>query len=222
MKEPVEAALKVLVRQMLVQKNGSVYIFLTDEEQEINNEIEKENIEMPEVITKISEMIFEDILSEKKYRYPAFGGRYTFSFNQIVDDRPYKANQSYDVGLRILTPWYEGGTDDATLRMMSGQGKEVLVLLPNDDEFLREMQAYMKIESFLRKKCENFPRHRRFCLIRQSFKSHSYFCAENFYFHICLHFPQRNPSLGRRIKYLPLPDIIRSVVRHLYHPHTIR
>ena len=44
-----------------------------------------------------------------------------------------------------------GGTDDATLRMMSGQGKEVLVLLPNDDEFLREMQAYMKIESFLRK-----------------------------------------------------------------------
>ena len=151
LKDRVEAALKVLVRQMLVQKNGSVYIFLTDEEQEINNEIEKENIEMPEVITKISEMIFEDILSEKKYRYPAFGGRYTFSFNQIVDDRPYKANQSYDVGLRILTPWYEGGTDDATLRMMSGQGKEVLVLLPNDDEFLREMQAYMKIESFLRK-----------------------------------------------------------------------
>ncbi|MFQ7289028.1 MAG: BREX system P-loop protein BrxC [Lacrimispora saccharolytica] len=151
LKEQVEAALKVLVRQMLVQKNGSVYIFLTDEEQEINNEIEKENIEMPEVITKISEMIFEDILSEKKYRYPVFGGRYTFSFNQIVDDRPYKANQSYDVGLRILTPWYEGGTDDATLRMMSGQGKEVLVLLPNDDEFLREMQAYMKIESFLRK-----------------------------------------------------------------------
>lgn len=151
LKEQVEATLKVLVRQMLVQKNGSVYIFLTDEEQEINNEIEKENIEMPEVITKISEMIFEDILSEKKYRYPAFGGRYTFSFNQIVDDRPYKANQSYDVGLRILTPWYEGGTDDATLRMMSGQGKEVLVLLPNDDEFLREMQAYMKIESFLRK-----------------------------------------------------------------------
>ena len=151
LKEQVEAALKVLVRQMLVQKNGSVYIFLTDEEQEINNEIEKENIEMPEVITKISEMIFEDILSEKKYRYPAFGGRYTFSFNQIVDDRPYKANQSYDVGLRVLTPWYEGGTDDATLRMMSGQGREVLVLLPNDDEFLREMQAYMKIESFLRK-----------------------------------------------------------------------
>ena len=151
LKDQVEEALKVLTRQMLVQKNGSLYVFLTDEEQEINNEIEKENVEMPEVITKIAEMIFEDIFSDKKYRYPAFGGRYSFGFNQWVDDRPYKSNQVYDVGLRILTPWYDGGTDDATLRMMSGQGKEVIVLLPNDDEFLTEMRAYLKIERFLRK-----------------------------------------------------------------------
>ena len=91
----------MLMRQMLIQKNGSIYVFLTDEEQEINNEIEKENVEMPEVITKIAEMIYEDIFSSKKYQYPSFGGRYTFSFNQTVDDRPYKANQNYDIGLRV-------------------------------------------------------------------------------------------------------------------------
>jgi uncharacterized protein (DUF1810 family) len=136
---------------MLVQKNGSIYVFLTDEEQEINNEIEKENVEMSEVISKIAEMIFEDIFADKKYRYPEYGGRYSFAFNQTVDDRPYKANQTYDIGLRILTPWYDGGTDDATLRIMSGQGKEVLVVLPDDDEFLTEMRAYLKIERFLRK-----------------------------------------------------------------------
>lgn len=151
LKSKVEDALKVLVRQMLVQKNGSLYVFLTDEEQEINNEIEKENVEMPEVITKIAEMIFEDICKDKRYRHPAFNGRYGFSFNQAVDDRPYKATQSYDFGLRILTPWYDGGMDDTTLRMMSGQGKEVLVVLPNDDEFLTEMQVYLKIERFLRR-----------------------------------------------------------------------
>ena len=49
LKGRVEEALKVLMRQMLVQKNGSVHVFLTNEEQEINNEIEKENVEMPEV-----------------------------------------------------------------------------------------------------------------------------------------------------------------------------
>lgn len=151
LKGKVEEAIKILMSQMLVQKNGNLYVFLTDEEQEINNEIEKENVEMSEVITKISEMIFEDIFTEKKYRYPEFGGRYSFSFNQIVDDRPYKSNQTCDIGLRILTPWYDGGMDDATLRMMSGQGREVLVVLPNDDEFLTEMRAYLKIERFIRK-----------------------------------------------------------------------
>ena len=151
LKSRVEEALKVLMRQMLIQKNGSIYVFLTDEEQEVNNEIEKENVETPEIITKVAEMIFEDIFPGKRYTYPAFNGRYAFGFNQFVDDRPYKANQNYDIGLRVLTPWYDGSTDDGTLRMMSGQGREVLVVLPNDAEFLTEIQAYLKIEGFLRK-----------------------------------------------------------------------
>ena len=150
LKERVEEALKVLQQQMLVQKNGNLYVFLTDEEQEINREIESQNVEMAEVINKVSEMIFEDIFSDKRYRYPAFNGRYAFSFNQTVDDRPYKSNQNFDIGLRVLTPWYDGGNDDATLRMMSGTSQEVVVLLPNDAAFLEELMTYLKIEKFLR------------------------------------------------------------------------
>ena len=119
LKGRVEEALKVLMRQMLVQKNGSIYVFLTDEEQEVNNEIEKENVETPEIITKVAEMIFEDIFPGKRYTYPVFNGRYAFGFNQFVDDRPYKANQNYDIGLRVLTPWYDGSTEDGTLRTVS-------------------------------------------------------------------------------------------------------
>lgn len=156
LKDEVETALKTLQQQMLVQKNGSIYVFLTDEEQEINREIDSQNVEMAEVINKVSEEIFENIIADKRYRYPApagnaaFNGRYMFSYNQIVDDRPYKSNQNYDVGLHILTPWYEGGNDDATLRMMSGTGREVLVLLPNDSAFLDELMMCLKIEKFLR------------------------------------------------------------------------
>ncbi|WP_449290976.1 BREX system P-loop protein BrxC [Oscillibacter ruminantium] len=150
LKGKVEEALKVLMRQMLVQKNGDIYVFLTDEEQEINREIEGQNVEMAEIINKVSEMIFEDIFPDKKYRYPAWGGRYSFSFNQTVDDRPYKSNQTYDVGVRILTPASEYGGEETTLRMMSGQGKEVLVVLPDDRAFMDEIQTYLKIEKFLR------------------------------------------------------------------------
>ena len=48
LKGKVEDALKVLIRQNLVQRNGDIYIFLTDEEQEINREIESQSVEMSE------------------------------------------------------------------------------------------------------------------------------------------------------------------------------
>ncbi|MDY0234735.1 MAG: BREX system P-loop protein BrxC [Gudongella sp.] len=150
LKKKVEEALTILQKQMLVQKNGELYVFLTNEEQEINREIENQNIEMAEVISKVSELIFEDIYSEKKYRHPQFNGRYNFSFNQIVDERPYKANQSYDIGLRILTPGSEYGGDETTLRMKSGQGKEVIVVLPEDRTFINELASALKIERYLR------------------------------------------------------------------------
>lgn len=150
LKEKVEDALKVLMRQNLVQKNGDIYVFLTDEEQEINREIESQSVEMAEIINKVSEMIFEDIFTDKKYKYPAFNGRYSFNFNQIVDDRPYKPTQNFDIGVRILTPASDYGTDETTLRMVSGQGREVLVVLPDDRAFMDEIQRYLKIEKFLR------------------------------------------------------------------------
>lgn len=150
LRKQVEDALKILERQTLVQKNGEIYVFLTDEEQEINRQIEIQEVEMSEVIHKVSELIFEDIFSDKKYRYPAFNGRYNFPINQIVDDCLYRANQNYDIGVRILTPVSDWGDDEQQLRMLSGQNKEVLVVLPNDAAFLQELRIAMKIEKYLR------------------------------------------------------------------------
>lgn len=149
LKEKVEDALRVLIGQHLIQKNGDVYVFLTNEEQEINMWIEREDIDNADVINKISELIFDDIFTDKKYRYPKFNGRYTFGFNQSVDDRPYKTSPANDIGVRVLTPASEI-TDEITKRMMSGQGKEILVVLPNDRSFMDEIQMYLKIERFLR------------------------------------------------------------------------
>ncbi|PWJ70542.1 hypothetical protein B0O40_0384 [Ruminococcaceae bacterium R-25] len=150
LKNKVDAALRVLDSQKVIQKNGDSYMFLTDEEQDIRREIDSQNVDQAEIINKVSEIIFEDILPEKKYKYSQFGGRYTFSFNQFVDERPYKSGQAYDIGLRILTPWYTRSTHDSTLRMVSGESKEVIVLLPNDATFLSEISTYLKIEKFLR------------------------------------------------------------------------
>ena len=146
----VEEALGRLIRQTLVQKNGDVYIFLTDEEQEINRAIEGQNVESSEVMAKVSELVFEQLYDEKKYRYPMFGGRYAFGFNQMVDDKLYRANQNYDISLRVLTPDSEEIGDETTLRIISGQEHCVLVVLPDDRTFIEELRSALKIEKFIR------------------------------------------------------------------------
>ena len=148
--QQVEDALKRLVRQTLVQKNGDIYVFLTDEEQEINRAIESQNVDSGEVIAKVSEMIFDGLYDEKKYRYPAFNGRYAFAFNQVVDDKPYKANQNNDITLKILTPNSDERADETTMRILSGQSSCVLVVLPDDRTFLDEIRSALQIEKYIR------------------------------------------------------------------------
>ena len=148
--QKVEDALKRLVRQTLVQKNGDIYVFLTDEEQEINIAIKNQPVDAGEITAKVSELIFDGLFDEKKYRYPAFNGRYAFGFNQIVDDKPYKAGQNLDITLKILTPNSDEIADDTTMRMLSAQSRCVLVVLPDDRTFLDEIRSSLQIEKFIR------------------------------------------------------------------------
>lgn len=145
----VEKALHVLISQNLVQKNGDTYIFLTDEEQEINREINNENIEMTEVIHKVAELIFDDIFKDKAYRYPKFNGRYAFTFSQKVDDEWYKVQKS-DITVHVLTPAFDGSMDEMSLRIKAEQENAVLIVLPNDRTFMDELLSYLKIGKFLR------------------------------------------------------------------------
>lgn len=150
LRQKVEDALKRLIRQTLVQKSGDNYIFLTNEEQEINRAVEAQAVEPGEITGKVSELIFDGLYDEKKYRFSKFNGRYSYSFNQIVDDKPYKAGQNHHLTLKILTPNSEEISDEATMRMLSGQGSCVLVVLPDDRSFLDEIRSSLQIEKFIR------------------------------------------------------------------------
>ncbi len=146
----VEDALKVLEKQTLIQKNNDEYVFLTNEEQDINRAILNQSIDSSEVTNKVAELIFDGLFDEKKYRHPAFNNRYAFPFNQMVDDRPYKGSSGYDLTLKVLTPNSDEIGDEQTMRIASSQSNCVLVVLPDDRAFLDEIIASARIEKFLR------------------------------------------------------------------------
>jgi len=148
LRKQVEESLVRLIKQTLVQKNGDVYMFLTNEEQDINKAIQNENVELGEIINEVMSIIFQDLIREPKYRYNA---RYNFPYNQNVDGRFHKGNQSADIGVKIITPYSDMEYKDDMLRMLSISENNVIVHLPNDATFLDEISETLKITKFLTK-----------------------------------------------------------------------
>lgn len=148
LRKKVEEALVHLIGQTLVQKNGDEYLFLTNEEQEINRAIHDENPDIGEIVNEVAAIVFGEMMKEPKYRHSA---RYNFTYNQMVDDRFYKSNQSADIGVRIITPFSDLDGKPETMRMLSLQEDNVLIQLPNDSTFLDEIRESLQISGYITK-----------------------------------------------------------------------
>ncbi len=149
LQERVDKALQALIRQTLVQKNGDTYVFLTNEEQEINQSIKQQPLELSEIAASISQLVFDGIYDLTKYRHTDNSGSVSYGFNQMIDERYHKANQNHALTLKILTPNSDERSDDENiLRGLSAGG--VLVVLPDDRSYIDEIESALKIEKFLR------------------------------------------------------------------------
>lgn len=150
----VEKALRLLENEMLIQRQGSVYIFLTNEEQEINRRIERQTVEIQEIVNRTADIIFSEIIKGNKYTYPQFNNRYVFSFDQYVDEQPYYTNAMNALKVEVITSLSDYDSDEATMSSLSMQLPGIIIQLPNQDDYIREVRTAIKIESFIMRDSE--------------------------------------------------------------------
>ena len=146
LKKQIEGSLESLINEVLIQKNGDEYIFLTNEEQDINKEIRNMPIEVSVIEDKAGEIIFEEIYADKKYKYSPY---YNFAFNTFIDDRP-RGSQGNEIGIKIITPYFYEDVDSSSLKMMSSGDKNIIIKLSNDATFLEELTEILKIDAYTR------------------------------------------------------------------------
>ena len=149
LKKNVQKSLDKLIKETLVQKNGDEYIFLTNDEQDVNKEIKNIHIDPADITLKIGEIVFEDIYEDKKFKYSR---EYNFPFNKIIDGR---GPQTYDIGIRIITPYYDlvSGSSENELKMLSSREyRDVVINISNDSRYIEEIEYVLQIDSYLRLK----------------------------------------------------------------------
>lgn len=149
LKEKIKVSLRKLISQTLIQKNGEFYLFLTDDEQDINREIKGMKIEEDVIKRELANYIYQDLYDDKKYRYSV---QYQFPYNQKMDEKNI-GNQTSSIGINILSPLSDHyAKSERELMLMSSGTGEMILKLGANEAYVEEIEEVLKIEEYRKKK----------------------------------------------------------------------
>ena len=144
MREQVRGSLDRLLSQNYIGRTGDTYNFLTDEEQDIQREIKNTAVPNSDIIRSISQMVFADIYTAKKYRY---SGRYDFTFDQMVDGQP-NGVLTGGMLLRVLTAASDPVEKTEMRLVTESKGQAIIVLA--DNPYYESLESAMKIRKYVK------------------------------------------------------------------------
>lgn len=142
----LQESLDRLVHENYASRNGETYLFLTDEEQDVNREIRNLLVYQNEVPHRIGQTLFADLYPGKKFRYD-------FSYDQMVDSS-IVGQPSSDIKLRIVTlaSDLKKNESDAQLVLQSRAGNEAIVLLSSQYDYYQEFEETRRIEKYIKQR----------------------------------------------------------------------
>lgn len=142
----VQEALNLLEAQSYVQRNGNLYEYLTNEEQEIEKEIKAVEIDSSEVSAKLFRYLNSEILRTSKIRYDKNGQ--DFSFGYKLDD--VVQGKQHDLTIHFVTP--ETAYEDQEIFTQSIGADELRVFLGRDKRVLADLRLLLKTEKYIRQR----------------------------------------------------------------------
>lgn len=150
----IEASLGRLEKETLINRNGDLYFFLTNEERDINREIKAVEISSGDEAKILGELIFSDVLKEqRKYRYPV--NKMDFTFNRLCDLHPVGNAADGALLVSVVSPLndeYDLYTNPKCLLESGLEGGHVLIHLGNDLNLGRELRTFLQTEKYVKRK----------------------------------------------------------------------
>lgn len=146
LREKVEESLSLLEQQTYIKRNGELYEFLTDEEKDIEQEIKNTDVESSDILEEISEIIFDNIIKNKKIRYIENGQDYSFS--RRIDNKLF--GRDSELCINVITPFYEYSSKEDIIMSHSLGKSELTIILPQEHKIVREITMYKRTEKYIR------------------------------------------------------------------------
>jgi hypothetical protein len=156
----IENALNALEQNLLIARQGDEYIFLTNEEKEIENEIRETEIELSDETKKLSDLIFDDVLRRDNiYRYPE--NKQDFPVSRFCNGMPRDGSQENDLVVKVISPIDPnyGEYESAVCANLSQDGNNgaIIIKLADGSKVFDEIRTFIKTDKFLRRNTGNRP-----------------------------------------------------------------
>ena len=142
----VKEALALLETQTYIQRNGTVYEYLTNEEQVIEEEIKNVDIDASDVSSRLFKILSGDVIKTNKIRYTKNGQDFPFGFK--LDDQVHGPQR--ELSIHFISPEYPHTPDE--IRMHSAGKDELRVILEPDDRVLADLRLLIKTEKYTKRK----------------------------------------------------------------------
>ncbi|AVH48967.1 BREX system P-loop protein BrxC [Acinetobacter sp. SWBY1] len=163
LKEKIQLSLARLEKEMLIARQNDEFVFLTNEEKEIENEIQEAAYQTNESVTYVLDVVFDDILKGKKqYRYQK--NSQDFVITRFCQGLAKDGNLLSDLQVNIITPIdpeYTKYLDDYTCEQESRKSLQfpngsILVRLPDENQTLwDDIRKTIKTNRYLNQKTSN-------------------------------------------------------------------
>ncbi len=152
LQKKVEGALNWLEQQTYVQRSGELYEYLTDEEKDVEQEIKNTDVDTADLLGKLQELCFDQVLNQRKIRYEENSQDYAYS--RKLDDKLY--NREQELAVHIISPLHDDAGKMERLRGYSVYHEnELVVILPADDRLVRDLGLLLKTEKYFRQQISN-------------------------------------------------------------------
>lgn len=142
----VEEALAKLEQQTYIQRNGDLFEFLTDEEKDVEQEIKAVDIDASEITRELEALLFDGAIKDRKIRHDVAG--HDYSYARKIDGR--LQGRDYELSINIVTPFADQTSNAEAFRMASLSSDDMIIVLPSDDRFARDLMMYKRTEKYVR------------------------------------------------------------------------
>lgn len=140
--ERVAASLERLIKQNYITRTGEAYLFLTDDEREVADQIKRTQVDIAHLTSYASDIVFDNIYSNNKLSY----GKNLFTLSRYLDDT-LKGNPG-SLTVRVIAGMNGAEPETPQSLSMRSLSNEAIIALNPDSDYYDDLVEAARIKAY--------------------------------------------------------------------------